>query len=1078
LQPGTYAIKVSVAGFKTFERRDVTLLLNNITRLDVSLEVGDVQQSVTITGEAPVLQTDRAEVHAEVSSTELQNLPIPVGRNYQQVYRTLPGFSVPTNSHSIPTNPSRALEFNVNGTSDEQNNTRIDGVSTTHVQLPHVVAYVPGLESIEEVNVVTNSFDAEQGLAGGAAINVQIKSGTNQLHGSLFEYHTNNHLKAWPWEVPPGISRKPKLVYNQYGGSLGGPIKKDKLFYFASFEGTFDRRLVQRKVTVPTDAMKAGDFSQFLPDYVIYNPYTDLTGSTLADPGKRQPMPGNIIPASLLNTPSALIAAKIVPLWPEPNLPGLKNNYFISAPFHFNRDVLDTKVNYNINSKLNVFGRFSFLNFSTIMKTVFGDTLVGRPIGGSGGTGNPGHGHGQTYSSTEGGSYTFSPTFIMDAYFGFTHQGTSSEQPGLGKNIGLDVLGIPGTNGTRAFESGWPEFDFNGFDTVGVPYNFMPYYRRDPQYQYVVNFSWIKNRHNIRYGMDIYRQGLNQTQVETAAYGAQGGFNFGRDVTALCQDPPACTSGTNTNRANAFASFLLGLPDGGGRSFQVPNEFKIRMMLYSAYIRDRWNVTPRLTIDYGTRWEMFPYPTRPDRGLEFYDTNTNKVLICGMGSVPSGCGVEVSKKRFSPRVGIAWRATNTFVVRAGYGITNDPFEASELLRNNYPITLPFTIATPNDFIPATTLAKGLPALTAPVIPSSGMLDLPTNFDFAGEQRNLHRGYIQSWNFTLQKELPWGFTAQAGYVATRSVRQLAYIDANAAQIPFTNNDTRPLLQKWGRTAATTFVEPIGTATYDSLQTTLQRRFKAGLMMTVNYTWGKALNYGGGWADNSSGQPAISAIPYLKLQRAPTGFDRRHNVEITNIWEVPLGRGKKWLASRSGLTQIVSGWQVNNVVSMISGPPFSLSGDCDAHWPGNYPTMVDIVSKPHKIGSTSGYWYDPSSFAEVYDPSNPGHCRPGVLGNSGFNNLRAAGILNWDFGVFRDFAITEKVHLQFRMESFNFTNSPHFDVPDSCLCDANKIDQATGHIIDPGSFMTLNNGTISLAREGLDERQFRFGLRIRF
>ncbi len=336
LQPGAYALKVTMPGFKTLERRDIAVEANNTTRMDVSLEVGDVRQSVTITGEAPALQTDRADVHQDVTTMELENLPVAIGRNYQQLYRTLPGFSPPVNSHSIATNPSRALEFNVNGTSDDQNNTRIDGVSSTHVQLPHVISYIPALESISEINVVTNSFDAEQGLAGGAVINVQIKSGTNDMHGSGFEYHSNNHLKAWPWTGPAGQVNKPKLVYNQFGGTIGGPIKHDKLFYFLSYEGNYDHRAVQRKVTVPTDAMKAGDFSQFLDSgIIIYNPYTDSTGTTLADPSKRLPMmaPGdprcntatnpscmNIIPQSLLNTPSGQIAQKIIGLWPAPNL--------------------------------------------------------------------------------------------------------------------------------------------------------------------------------------------------------------------------------------------------------------------------------------------------------------------------------------------------------------------------------------------------------------------------------------------------------------------------------------------------------------------------------------------------------------------------------------------------------------------------------------------------------------------------------------------------------------------------------------------------------------------------------------
>jgi hypothetical protein len=1094
LQPGIFTIKVAVPGFKTSETHDLAVSTNNVTRSDVALQVGNIEQSVSVSGEAAVLQTDRAETHSQVSSKELENLPVPLGRNYQQLYRTLPGFSPPFNSHSIASNPSRSLEFHVNGTSDDQNNTRIDGVSSTQVQLPHIVSYIPALESIQEVNVVTSSYDAEQGLAGGAAINVQIKSGTNDIHGSAFEYHSDQHLKAWPEAVPAGQSEKPKLVYNQFGGTIGGPIKKDKLFYFVSYEGSYDHRNVQKKFTVPSAAEKAGDFSSFLPDTVIYNPYTDNTGTTLADPSKRLPMaapgdprcntatnPGclNIIPQTLLGTPSGQIAQKMLSLWPGANLPGDKNNYFASGGFQFDRNTIDSKVNWNVNEKMNVFGRFSVLHYRDFVPTAFGTALVGPPIGGSSNSGNA---HGNTYSSTFGGTYSFTPSLVLDAYFGFTHQGTSSEQFGLGKNIGSEVLGIPGTNGTRKFESGWPEFQFtdsDAFTKVGVDQNFMPYYHQDPQYQYVANLNWVHNKHNIRFGGDIYRQGLNQTQAEWIGggtfYGAQGGFDFGTGTTALCLDPPACTTGTTTNsRANSFASFLLGLPDQASKSVQFPDQYSIRAMLYSAYIRDRWNVTPKLTLDYGVRWEYFPYPTRTTRGLERYDPDTNVVLVCGVGSVPMNCGADISKKRFSPRLGLAWRVTNSLVIRAGYGITNDPYEGLELQRNNYPIMEPFGIQTANSFVPATTLATGLPTISAPTVPSSGILPLPLSVGFEGQPKNLHRGYIQSWNFTVQKELGWGFMGQAGYVATRSTRQLGFVDINASQVPYTNRDTQPLFQKFGRTAATTFLEPLGTGQYNAMQASLTRRSANGLLLNINYTWSKAINL----VDASSGAPAIQALNYLSMNRAPTSYDIPHNLSVTNVWELPFGRGKKWMGDKKILTPIVSGWQINNVVSAFSGTPFNVTGSCGAAWPGNSPTMIDIVGSPKKIASKSGYWYDPFAFAETFDPNNPGSCRAGALGNSGFNNLRGPGKFNWDAGIFRDFAITERLHFQFRAEAFNLSNTPHWANPDNAIGDANSIDQRTGRVIDPGSFMTLNNGVSDLAREGIDERQFRLGLRIQF
>src|SRR5436309_5350672 len=383
LPTGTYTLKISQPGFKTFEQTEVVVSLNTVSRVDITLQVGEVSETVTITGEAALLQTETSEVHADLIAKELENLPVPLGRNYQQIYRTLPGFSPPVNSHSIPSNPSRALEFNVNGTSDDQNNTRVDGVSTYNILLPHVVSYVPTLESLQEVNIVTNSYDAEQGLAGGAAINLQTKSGTNQIHGSAFEYHTDNYLKAWPDRIDDpqlNTGNKPKLIYNQFGGTVGGAIKKDKLFYFVSYEGTTDHRAVERRVTVPSLAMKKGDFSATCAP--IYDPLTgnpDGTGRTQfsvapGDPNyplcdtSTNPQCLNILPAARMDS----IALKLAALIPDPNLSGVKNNYYVAAPFAFNRHQVDAKVNYNATSKLNLSGTFGVQHFRTSVPTVFG----------------------------------------------------------------------------------------------------------------------------------------------------------------------------------------------------------------------------------------------------------------------------------------------------------------------------------------------------------------------------------------------------------------------------------------------------------------------------------------------------------------------------------------------------------------------------------------------------------------------------------------------------------------------------------------------------------------------------------
>ncbi len=1066
LPAGVYSLKASQSGFKAFEQKAVTVTINSVTRVDVALEIGSMGDTVTITAEPPKLQTETAEVHVNLMGAELTNLPVPLGRNYQQVYRMLPGIAPPSNSHSIPTNPARSLEFTVNGTSDDQNNTRIDGVSTTHIQLPHVTSYIPTLESIDEVNVVTNSMDAEQGLAGGAAVNVQTRSGANTFHGSAFEYFTDQHLKAWPMrfgDVALNTGDKPQASYNQFGASIGGPIKKNKAFFFVSYESTRDHRTVDNTVSVPTQTMLRGDLSG--SPTPIYDPLSgnpDGSGRTQfqvlpGDPNyalcdtATNPQCLNIIPAARLDP----IAMRIASFIPANNIDRERDNYFVSGPFAFDRQQVDSRFDYRVSSKLNLAGTFGMLHYRTNVPTVFGDVAVGEPIGGSS---NPGHGNGNTYRLTVMGTYVFSPSFLMDAHYGWAKQGTASEQPGLGTNVGLDVLGIPGTNGPRFFESGWPTFEFEDFATVGLNENFMPYYRHDPQSQFVVNFNLIKGKHNIRFGGDFYRMALNQAQAEfiTGGFGAQGGFGFDRGVTLRCEavDPATgnCEETSDSSLYNSVAGFLVGQASRAGRTLQDPDEYHVRARLFSAYARDRWSPTDRLTIDFGLRWEYFPIPTRPDRGIERYDVETGQVLLCGVGSVPEDCGFETSKTGFAPRIGLAYRLRDKSVIRAGYGLTRDPYHAMELIRAAYPILSQVKIESPDGLTPARSLSQGIPALAVPP-PGNGILDIPSDYAWTGYPKKLDRGYIQSWNITFQQELPWRFTGQIGYVATRSIRQLGLVDINAGQVIGAGDEGKPLQAEFGRTASTVLLQPVGTGKYDSLQVQLQRRFTAGLSLSASYTWGKAISPN----ENSSFTPNVQAVGYMSRNRALTGTDRTHNLGITSVWEIPLGKGRRWLNEGGVLSAILGGWQVNNMISIMSGVPFSVFADgTSLNLPGSNQT-ADQVKPAVKLGGVGRGtpYYDPTAFADVTEAR---------FGNTGYNFLRGPGLFNWDFGLTREFTVTRDVKLQFRLEAFNFTNTPHLATPDN-------------NVGDGEDFMTITS-VQDLSREGIDERQFRLGLRLVF
>ena len=1041
---GNYDLKIVKEGFSTLRRSDIVVTINNITRVEASLKIGAVTESVQVSAQTAALQTDRSEVRSEVGSKALENLPVPPGRNYQQVLRTLPGFSPPSNAHSVPSNPSRAVTYNVNGSSRSSNNTRIDGASSTNVQLPWVTGYVPGLESIETVNVVTNSFDAEQGLAGGAAINVQTKSGTNQLHGSLFEYHTDQKIKAKQFFLPAG-ERNPKLVYNQFGGSVGGPIKKDKLFYFLSYEGTYDRENASRFATVPTAAIRRGDMGA--GGRAIYDPLTgDATGAN------REAFPNAIVPASRISP----IVNKIVALTPLPNQDGLSNNFYATGPFTFDRRTLDTKVNYNHSQKLTIFGRLGMLHYDDFDPQVFGDALGGPPISALGG--NPGHGKGNTYSLTAAATYVVSPSVVIDAYFGWTQAQTTSEQARLNEKVGLDILGIPGTNGTSRLKGGWPRFEIDSYTTVGINEDFMPYYKRDPQFQYVANGNWTKGRHTVRFGMDFYRQQMNQTQeqfVSGAFAGGQGGFGF-------TGGPTTTRGGPSANQFSSYAAFLLGAPARIGKQDLIPDEYTVRANLYSTFVQDRWNVTPKLSLSYGLRWEYFPFATRSDRGLERYDFATNRMLVCGSGSVPRDCGVQISKALMAPRFGFAYRPTDTLVIRAGYGLTNDPYVVSEPMRANFPVLIPLNIEGPNSFTPAGRLADGIPAIDHPNV-SSGIIPIPGNIALATAGEKIRRGYLQSWNFTLQKQLGKNITAQVGYVATRQVRQFGFIDRNAGQIVGGGQSGRPLFAQYGRTAATTEVfTPVGSGQYNAMQASFNRRFAGGLQVGANYTLSRAI----GVTDNSENNPRVQAFGYYGLNRSVLNYDRTHNVQITSIYELPFGKGKP-LAHGRLASALLGGWQMNNLLAFTSGTPFSVSAAATSlDMPGST-QRADQVKPSVTIGGGTGRgqsYFDPLAFVPI---------SAARFGNAGFNSIRGPGVANWDFGLFRQFAVTERFKVQFRAEAFNASNTPHFANPGANV--SSLTVNPDGSIRALGGFTEIT-GTSSIGREGIDERQFRFGLRL--
>jgi hypothetical protein len=386
----------------------------------------------------------------------------------------------------------------------------------------------------------------------------------------------------------------------------------------------------------------------------------------------------------------------------------------------------------------------------------------------------------------------------------------------------------------------------------------------------------------------------------------------------------------------------------------------------------------------------------------------------------------------------------------------------EPLRNNYPVSIPLHVVNPlGSLFPAGSLSAGIPTITIPDN-GTGIIPLPPDISYEGyPPQSFRRGYVQSWNITLQKKLGWGFTGQAGYVATRQIRMLGFLNTNAGQVIGAGAAGQPLYAAYGRTAQTINIVPVGSGHYDSLQAVLTRRFSKGLMIQVNYTWSKAISNIDN-SDSSPGDEKLQVFNLMHLNQTVTDFDRTHNFQVMHVWELPFGKGQRWLANRGALGYLVTGWKASGLASFETGAPFTVYSNTGFNTPGSNQTADQVKPNVAFVGSTDvGLpFYDPTAFADVNGAR---------LGTSGFNTLRGPGIANYDFSVAREFAIKERYKLQFRMDSFNFTNTPHFCCVDNTVSD--------GLPSQGGSFMTVTS-VQDLAREGIDERQFEFSLKLLF
>lgn len=1016
--PGDYDIKVTAQGFRTQTRTDLRVSPNTVSRADFTMEVGAVSEQVTVEASALTLQTDKADTHTELGKAQVANLPLPGFRNYQSLINLVPGATPAVFQNSITDTPGRSLSTNINGANRNNNVTRIDGAASVNLWLPHHAGYVMPAEMVDTVNITTSAGDAEQGFAGGAAVTVITKSGTNEIHGSAFEYHDNQHLKAYNFFAKTPGALKPLRIYNNYGGTIGGPIKKNKLFFFYSLDGTLQRDGAVGRFSVPVPEIRAGNFAN--TGTVIYDP---ATGN--ADGSGRTPFAGGIIPDSRISQ----AAKKIQAFYPQPNLPGAASNFLAAAVPKFNRHYNDVKINWNRNDRHQVFGHYGIMKALVQGFPIFGDGI--GPAPGS----DPGTGDTKVQNTSIGHNWTLTPTLLLDGVIGYQRQDQTVKGTDFGKDFST-VLGIPGIGGADPREKGFPNISISGLNGFGVP-GWMPLERVEENYTMSHNLTWLKGAHTIRFGFDGVNYRMNHWQPELGA-GPRGFFNFSGGPTAL-------GPGGSPNNYNGYAAFLLGQSDNVQKSIQyilmTPREWQ-----FAWYGQDRWQVTRKLTVTLGLRYEYYPLMTRATgKGIERLDPDTNIVYLGGRGDVPKNVGVSVSKRLFAPKIGIAYRVDDKTVVRTGYGINFDPLPFSRPLRGFYPLTVNFSFAAPNGFTAARTFEQGIPPVTGPDL-STGKVTLPAVADmrspYPGE---IHRGYIQSWNFTVERKLPQDIVASLGYVGTQTVHQLADRDINSS-FPGGGTAGRPYFSKFGRGISTLMWDGYISSNYHSLQSSVRKQLTRGLMLQGAYTWSKAINLtdDDGWAG-----VGWNWGPVFRRNRAPAGYDRRHIFQLGWVYELPMGKGKKW-ANNGPASYILGGWAVNGVMASYTGTPFTVGASGSSlNAPGNSQTADQVslnVANPRQVGS-DGFWYDPTAFKPVTEVR---------FGSTGRNILRNPGVWNTDLMINRKFQLVERVSMDFRAEFYNLPNTSHFGGPST----------------------SVNSATFMRVLSSFGERQIRFGLRLGF
>jgi len=1051
LQPGNYRIELHSEGFRPVSRSGIRLEVAQTARLDFKLEVGPVTESIEVTDTAPLLDVSSNAIGGVVTSDKIQNLPIK-GRNSMAFMMLVPGVRVTRATTNQPVLESHYQFFSVNGSRPGQNQFMLDGGNNSNVGF-NSPEFSPDVESVQEFKVQTANYSAEYANAAGAVINIVTKGGTNEFHGSLYEFFRNDALDANNFFSNRAGKDKPAFRYNQFGGNVGGPIVKNKAFFFFNYEGLRLKEPSTLTTTVPTALQKAGDFSQTFTSegrlVTIHDPYT--TRADPDDPGKylRTPFPGNRIPADRLN-PIPIAASQY---YPEPTSSGDPgsglNNFFFNGSRTRRFNNYSGRGDYQLGGNRMIMGRFS----KGLTK------YFGRPyVYGDGNSADPyyrltlqNHINGiikltDAFSPTLFGE--FSATFTR---FWFYRTGTPMD-------FDPTQLGFPSYLAANSRALGFPRLSPAGMAPLGGTTLANDAYDR---YEIKANLTKVSGNHTYKFG-GLFGVNKFNSRIDNNAVGI---YTFGKSFT---QGPDPFESGPESGLG--YATFLLGAPTGGTHN---PSELHTSNLTkyIGFYFQDDYKVNSRLNLNLGIRYDYeVPRTERRNQLANFDFTGTatlpngtpirGGLMFPGVNGVPRGHW-DSDPLNFAPRFGFTFRLTEATVLRGGYGVFFSNSWGSGRNGNGIPPTgfvckTPVTGSIDGGLTPYTSISDPFPdGFCRASGNTAGLLtNLGQTIDFIDRDHEIP--YTQSWNFTIQRKLPSNMVFEIAYAGSRGINLLGVLDWNqlatedlklGSQLtskvpnPFYGVITEgPLAAKTITLAQSLRPYPqflsvsskdatYGASTYHAMYVRLERRFSNGFTFVTSYTWSKLIDdlraSRTGFPGENFRPGALQNYNDRRNERALASFDTPQMLVISSVYELPIGPGKTFLNQGGAVGKIVGGWQINGIAQMMSGPPLQITG-------GNSSGSLAGTQRPNwtgKNGTLSGEITD--RLYEYFDTSVFYRNDPFTFGNAPriMPNLRAPAIVNFDVSLFKNTQITEKLRVQLRAEFFNVLNRTQFGPPNT-------------------------------------------------